>query len=198
MHIKSRLRTSSLAVAVVIWLVLLAAGFLILVHEAYSAVPVTRAMGEFPANGPLSLDLREPTLIVFARPQCPCTRATFVELDELRAQTSNGVSVTVVFTLPPQVPAGWEEGDLLTYARKMAGVHIILDRGGSIAREFGVVGSGHVLVYTPTGQLVFSGGITPSRGHEGDSAGRTAIVLLARGQSTSTTIRQPVFGCTLL
>jgi hypothetical protein len=46
--------------------------------------------------------------------------------------------------------------------------------------------------------LLFSGGITPARGHEGDSAGSDAIVELVKGRIPSNVIREPVFGCTLL
>jgi hypothetical protein len=74
---------------------------------------------------------------------------------------------------------------------------VIRDQGGVEARRFDVEGSGHVLLYAPSGKLLFSGGITPSRGHEGDNAGRSAIVsLILRGHAPVD--HTPVFGCSLL
>jgi hypothetical protein len=43
---------------------------------------------------------------------------------------------------------------------------------------------------------MFSGGITGSRGHSGDNAGRSAIVSLVNGESTETA-ETFVFGCSL-
>ncbi len=65
------------------------------------------------------------------------------------------------------------------------------------AGRFGVKGSGHVLLYQPSGRLVFSGGITPSRGHEGDNPGRAAVISLVL-QGRSPVNRTPVYGCPLL
>jgi hypothetical protein len=52
------------------------------------------------------------------------------------------------------------------------------------------------MVYDAGGALLFSGGITGSRGHAGDNAGRSSIVALLNrlpGTHTSTN----VFGCSL-
>ena len=52
-------------------------------------------------------------------------------------------------------------------------------------------------LYDAGGQLRFSGGITPARGHAGDNAGRSAIVALVESAS-SAPVETPVFGCSLL
>jgi hypothetical protein len=52
-------------------------------------------------------------------------------------------------------------------------------------------------LYAPTGKLLFSGGITASRGHEGDNVGRSAIVsFILNGHAPVN--HTPVFGCSLL
>ncbi len=185
-------------VAGVAWVALLGVGFGALLHEAYQPVPSGGEAALFPANPGVALDPRQPTLVLFAHPQCPCTKASLDELDQLRVQTHDGLAVTIVFTHPPGVAPGWENGALLTLAERMRGIRIVLDRGGTIAHAFGVTGSGHVLVYARTGRLLFSGGITPARGHEGDNAGSDAIADLMNGRIPPNVIREPVFGCTLL
>jgi hypothetical protein len=45
--------------------------------------------------------------------------------------------------------------------------------------------------------LAFSGGITDSRGHEGDNDGADAILEIVSGPGVRAVARTPVFGCTL-
>jgi hypothetical protein len=82
-------------------------------------------------------------------------------------------------------------------ATAITGARVLLDQDGREARRFHVVGSGHTLLFLPSGELLFSGGITGSRGHEGDNPGAEAIVdRLNYGHSA--VAKTPVFGCALL
>ena len=118
----------------------------------------------FPRKSAVRLVSDKLTLVLFAHPHCPCTRASLHELDGLLAETQNRVSVTVVFTIPDGVTADWEQGDLWNSATSIPGLRVIRDQGGGEAHRFDVEGSGHVLLYAPSGKLLFSGGITASRG----------------------------------
>ena len=64
------------------------------------------------------------------------------------------------------------------------------------ATRFGALTSGHVLLYGADAALLFSGGITASRGHVGENPGRSAIVTLLSGQRPERG-RTPTFGCLL-
>jgi hypothetical protein len=97
---------------------------------------------------------------------------------------------------PADEPAGWEQTDLWRTASAIPGVHVMTDVGGAEARVFGALVSGQTLLYSAMGSLLFSGGITGARGHEGDNAGRTALTSILAGR-TSATIRTKVFGCYL-
>jgi hypothetical protein len=172
-------------------------GFLILAQEEFTPVKAEPSVTLFPTRSAVQLVSDKPTLVLFAHPQCPCTEASLHELVGLLAETQNRVSVTVVFTIPDGVPAGWEQGDLWNSATNIHGIRVIRDQGGQEAHRFDVKGSGHTLLYAPSGRLLFSGGITASRGHEGDNVGRSAIVsfILTGHAPVSHT---PVFGCSLL
>jgi hypothetical protein len=75
-------------------------------------------------------------------------------------------------------------------------VSVRIDEAGREAARFGATTSGHVLLYDRGGRLRFSGGITASRGHVGDNAGRAALLgLLIHGETERE--RTPVFGCPL-
>jgi hypothetical protein len=186
-----------LAVAGVLWGSLLVVGFLFLAQEEFTPVKVSLPVTLFPRSSAVRLVSDQLTLVLFAHPHCPCTRASLHELDGLLAETQNRVSVTVVFTIPDGVPADWEQGDLWNSATRIPGLRVIRDQGGREAHRFDVLGSGHVLLYAPSGKLLFSGGITGSRGHEGDNVGRSAIVsFILKGHApVSHTV---VFGCSLL
>jgi hypothetical protein len=186
-----------LTLAGVFWVLFVAVGFVILAEEEFTPVKAAPQVALFPRNCALQLVSDKPTLVLFVHPHCPCTRASLHELDGLLAQTQNRVSAIVVFTIPDGVPAGWEQGDLWNSAITIPGLRVISDPGGREAHRFDVEGSGHVLLYAPSGKLLFSGGITASRGHEGDNVGRSAVVsfILEGHASVSQT---PVFGCSLL
>jgi hypothetical protein len=186
-----------LIVAGVSWVSFVAIGFLVLAKEEFTPVKAVSQVALFPRNCALHLVSDKPTLVLFAHPHCPCTRASLHELGSLLAQTQNRVSAIVIFTIPDGVPAGWEQGDLWNSATTIPSLQVISDPGGREAHRFNVEGSGHVLLYAPSGKLLFSGGITASRGHEGDNVGRSAVVsfILEGHASVSQT---PVFGCSLL
>jgi hypothetical protein len=186
-----------LAAAGILWGSLVVVGFLFLAQEEFTPVKASQSMKLFPQGSAVPLVSDKMTLVLFAHPHCPCTRASLHELDGLLAEAQNRVSVTVVFTIPSGVSAHWQRGDSWNLATNIPGVRVIKDQGGWEAHQFDVEGSGHVLLYAPSGKLLFSGGITASRGHEGDNAGRSAIVSFI--QSGHATVSQtPVFGCSLL
>jgi hypothetical protein len=52
------------------------------------------------------------------------------------------------------------------------------------------------VLYNSDGQLLFSGGITGARGHEGDNAGEDLVIAGLNGQNVGFQ-HTPVFGCSL-
>jgi hypothetical protein len=152
---------------------------------------------QWPKTAHIARDGSRLTLVMFLHPQCPCSRATVDELAELMSRESDRLSVQVEFVVPPHAPAGWESGDLLKQARAIPGVTTSIDLGEADARAFGATTSGDVNVYDSAGMLVFKGGITDGRGHEGDNAGLDAVLALSRGQRPQV-IRTLVFGCPLV
>jgi hypothetical protein len=101
-----------------------------------------------------------------------------------------------VFVRPAGATEDWTDTESWRAAASIPGVTPMLDDGGEAARAFGSVTSGHVLLYAPDGHLLYSGGITGARGHEGDNEGRQAVLAVIEG-FTPQTERHPVFGCGL-
>jgi hypothetical protein len=151
----------------------------------------------WPAEAQIARDHNRDTLIMFAHPKCPCTRASMEDLNRLLAQSGGRVAAHVLFFKPGDLPADWARTDLWRTAAAIPGVSVQDDLNGALARRFGAETSGYVLLYDAAGRLLFRGGITGGRGHAGDNAGMSAVISLVRGESVGQ-VRTPVYGCSLL
>ena len=150
----------------------------------------------WPSDSHIRLAPDRATLIMLAHPHCPCSRASVGELARLMAQTQARVTAYVLFLKPADSPDDWEKTDLWQSAASIPGVEVVADDDGVEARRFHAMTSGQTLLYDAAGRLLFSGGITGSRGHSGDNAGRSAIVSrLNTGEADRA--KTFVFGCPL-
>ena len=191
------------AVALALWCLALGYGFWRMTR--YNLTPGARAAS--PAAWPGStIDSRlridrvgSKTLLLFAHPQCPCTRATVGNLATILAQgNAASVKTTVVLFEPSShVAAGWEQSDLVRSAAKLPYASVVFDPGGALARRFGAETSGQVMLYDAGGRLLFSGGVTDERGHAGDSIGGDALSAIISGDAPKMR-STPVYGCALL
>jgi hypothetical protein len=150
----------------------------------------------WPMGGHIALAVNRPTLIMFAHPHCPCTRATIGELEKLMANCQGRLSAQVWFIKPAGTSEDWTDTDLWHTASAIPGVTVHRDDDGLEARRFQAETSGQTLLYNPDGQLLFQGGITISRGHAGDNPGSSALEALLNHKLTSQ-VQTPVFGCSL-
>ena len=137
-----------------------------------------------------------PTLVMLAHPRCPCTAASVGELAQIMARLQGKVAAYVLLVSPKNAHRAWDDASLRHSAESLPGVTVVFDIDGAEARRFGAETSGHTLLFASDGKLLFSGGITGSRGHAGDNAGESAIISLANNQEPPRT-RTLVFGCAL-
>ncbi len=181
-----------------LWLVLVGVGFAWVLTYENTPGGAGKASVVWPQGTALQLETNRATLILFAHPQCPCTRATIEELNRLLAQQKEGkVSAQVWFFQPEDQPGDWSQSDLWRSVEAIPGVRVQADVGGKEAQRFGAETSGSALLYSPQGQLLFKGGITSGRGHVGDNAGEIAIATLLGGKPAQSQ-QTPVYGCSLL
>jgi hypothetical protein len=178
------------------WLLTIGTGLGMLWAYAGTPGPPATPKIAWPHGASVVRDTRGPVLLLFLHPQCPCSRATLSELARLLADVPAPAAIHAFVYRPADEQAGWEQTDLWRTASAIRGVHVMTDVGGAEARVFGALVSGQTLLYSAMGSLLFSGGITGARGHEGDNAGRTALTSILGGR-TSATIQTKVFGCYL-
>ena len=191
-------RTSRVALVATtgIWLGAVCVGIALLTSYRNTPGPVSNNGPIWPAGSRLELSQNGSTLVLFAHPHCPCTRATLGELEKIAATQADKLNCWVVFLKPASTEDGWDQTDLWTTAKAISGVHVVCDVDGVEARRFDATTSGQTILYSQRGERIFSGGITLARGHSGDNAGRAAIEAYLKGGSLEYS-QTPVFGCPL-
>src|SRR5262249_29676633 len=162
-----------LFLATVGWIGAIGAGEVAMWRHANSPGPVGRALPDWPQGIRIPLASDRPTLIFFAHPKCPCTRASLGELATVLSGFAQPVDGFALFYKPRSVPDDWARTESRRRAEAIKGLHVAED-DGALARRFGARTSGHVVIYGPDGRLRFRGGLVGSRGEVGDSPARRA------------------------
>ncbi len=179
-----------------VWVVGIGVGFARLMNYATRPGERGASVRRWPAGSALIPDPDRANLVLLAHPRCPCTRATIGELENLLARSRGLVTAHVLFYRPGGEPDSWAMTDLWRRAAAIPGTRVQVDPDGRQARRFGARTSGQVLLYHCDGRLLFSGGITDTRGHAGASVGTEALwSLLTTGTAAQT--ETPVYGCPL-
>lgn len=179
------------------WSLLVCTGVLLLGHYSNNPGKAAAAPDVWPGSVEMALSEEKPTLLVLLHPQCSCSRSTLRELERLMAVVGDEVDTRAVFFDASSMDSDWVEGDLWEIARAIPHVTSFRDTDGQLIKQFGAFTSGQTLLYDTTGKLLFKGGITPSRGHEGDNKGKQYLLAILRNQVIETN-ESLVFGCSIL
>lgn len=182
--------------SLIMWLLLVGIGLSVLWGYENAPGIAAKPPAQWPEDSQIQRAPDGATLVMLAHPHCPCTRATIGELALLMAHSQGRLKAYVLFLKPTGFSVDWEKTDLWQSAARIPGVRVMVDDEGAEARRFHAATSGQTILYDAGGRLLFSGGITGSRGHSGDNTGRSAIVSLvnARAADEAETF---VFGCPL-
>jgi hypothetical protein len=147
-----------------------------------------------PNYTPVLTGSKQYELVMFAHPQCPCTKATLSELDRFLGRNNN-VSTRVYFIVPNGFES-WKNSENFKAAARIPGVEVRIDENGVLAEKFKACASGECFLFDRKATLLFHGGITVARGHEGDNLGLEQLSSIVEGRSL-TAISNVVYGCTL-
>jgi len=183
-----------LAVGVAVWLAAIVGGMGALADYSFKSGPAALPPRSWPADSTIEANQSLHTLVMVAHPKCSCTRASVAELSRLMTRLQGRVAGHVIFVEPDGTGSDWTQSDLWASASRIDGIVAHHDPGGIQAELFGAKTSGQVYLFDPSGTLLFEGGITPTRAHEGDSVGRQRIVALVLGNETDRD-NSLVYGC---
>jgi hypothetical protein len=192
----SRVKTPWHIVLCALWLFAAGAGAWALTKYENTPSGAAATPSEWPVKSGIARQPGRLTVLMFAHPHCPCTKASVGELNRLLTRCENPADVRVLFIQPKNTASDWTETGLRKTAEAIPGVKVQLDSDGEEARLFGAESSGYLVVYSPDGKLLFNGGITAARGHAGDNAGENVVVALLNGQSADLK-HTAIFGCSL-
>ena len=149
---------------------------------------------EWPSQSKIERQKNVPILIMFVHPKCPCTRASLAELKKILAVSKSNLIVTVVFSKAAFSATDWEKDFLWESVKHIEEIQTYVDLENHEAKMFGINTSGQTVLYDENGHLIFHGGITASRGHEGDNLGQITIInYLKNGSLNCTTTK--AYGC---
>ena len=180
--------------ALVAWLAAVGVGFAKGWRFTYTPGPAAAAPPVWPGQA-IAHDRARPTIVVVLHPECSCSAATLEELSRILAVSGSNASAVVLFDIPDGLTLS-ESNPLRARAAAMPGVRTVIDPGGPESSRFGALVSGQAFLYDADGRLLFSGGITPGRGHAGPSDGAAAIQSILAGERAGVPAT-PVFGCLL-
>jgi len=191
------LRSKKLIVFIVVWFIVVLCGMSLMV--GYSNTPGEKSS---PPNillkeAPISFNDNNYQLLMFIHPKCPCTRSSIRELTRLITSCPENITVTFFCFDPSDQNDNWLNTAIVKSAQAIPNSIIISDVDGKTAEAFDAKTSGHVLLYHSNGRLLFSGGITAGRGHEGDNIGRTFITDIVKNKGSENS-QCLVYGCPII
>jgi hypothetical protein len=186
-----------LAIAVFGWGALAIAGAALLAWKSHEPGATTAPPPVFPASLTQHRVDGLTTVFVALHPRCPCSRATIGNLERALAKSLPHNIVALVYT-PRGAAPDWASSDTVRRIAA-AGAHTVADADGRAAASLGMQTSGQVVAYDRAGRLAFSGGVTPSRAHEGDCAGLTRLTEILNGRDAldAAPTVTGVYGCPL-
>src|SRR6185295_11598556 len=186
-----------LVVAASVWIAAGVFGFAFLLDYSVQPGAAASAPQQWPSDSRIPAPQGHHVLVMTVHPHCPCSRASVTELNNMMALLrGTGVKGYVVVVKPAEFANEWVETESYRSAGRIPGVEVLLDVDGVESARLGAQTSGQVLLYGPDGGLLFAGGLTPDRGHLGDSPGQHRILSLVK-TGTADAKESLVFGCSL-
>lgn len=179
------------------WLVLLSVGMVYLtLYQSRPGVMATPETVDAAAVLDALDDADGRRVVLFAHPHCPCTLATARALERVLERPDVDAACDVFFFEPADADPTWADGRLARFVAQLPRTTVHRDVEGEVALRFGAMTSGTVLVLDEGGDVLFTGGVTPQRGHEGVNSGAQSVLAhLQAAPGAQPT--HPVFGCGL-
>lgn len=171
------------------WILAVSVGMGAIVRYDSTPAAAHQVAPKWPLESAISFDGSRPNLVIAIHPECSCTRASLNELARMLPILGGHVRIVALLL--------GRNGNRYQEAIEEMNLEYFADPSGSEAARLGLTTSGEIAIYAADGNLLYSGGITGARAHEGDNPGEAAA-LAALGAINSIGIQKaPVFGCEL-
>jgi hypothetical protein len=173
------------------WLIAVGISFHILFNYSGEAGRVGSVPAAWPKQSQLHFQ-NEYELVMFVHPGCTCSSASLSELSRLLSKEEK-LKAQVVFMKTKKLDSLFVENDLVKKAQLLPRTKLYFDQDGVEAKKFGALTSGHTFLFHHEKGLLFNGGLTAARGHEGKSQGQESIEQILQNKPYRKVAS--VFGC---
>lgn len=136
-----------------------------------------------------------PTLFFFLHPKCSCSLASLTELENILRENVSYIKVIGVVSVRSAVDQEFMNSESVLRMKELKDIEMYYDIGSTETRNLGISTSGHVLFYDQVGELRYTGGITSSRGHVGDSIGKFELSNRLKEIYSEQKFVADVYGC---
>lgn len=182
--------------AALLWSGSALAGYLYIFRYESKPATLASAARHWPEGSGLNHMAGAFELVMVVHPRCPCTRASVAELNKLLLRFQGKLRAHALVLKPFETSEAWGQTEISARLAQMPYLETVKDYRGATAERFGALISGETLLYGPTGTLLFDGGLTAFRGHEGPSLGQTLLSSMVAGSETGFH-QTKVFGCSI-
>jgi len=111
------------------------------------------------------------TILMFAHIYCPCTKASLIEFEKIRRKYNFEPLIIFDYISDDDVNENNLINDLQSnrlFAQKLK-IKYIIDDKREIIKKYKITTSGFTVLYDNSYNVIYTGGVTPYRGHIGES-----------------------------
>ncbi|MEM9411025.1 MAG: hypothetical protein AAGA30_07925 [Planctomycetota bacterium] len=181
--------------SVAFWMICVGLFAMVLIRYEYQSEPVI-VPSQWPSQSQINRMPDAYELVLFLHPKCVCSYATLDQLTKILPANREHLNFTLSVYCPKSRDSQWSQTDLTESFQALFPSQVVIDHENREASCFGVNCSGHLVLYDPDGSLLFSGGITKSRGHRGDCIAAETLKKTILEKNTGP-FSYPAFGCKL-
>lgn len=171
------------------WILAVSAGMGAIVRYDSTPAAAHQVLAEWPRESAIGFDGSRPNLVMAVHPVCSCTRASLNELARMLPPLGGRARIVILLL--------GRNGNRYEQMVKDMNIESFADRTGVEASRLGLTTSGEIAIYAAGGNLLYSGGITESRAHEGDNPAEAAAMAALQSAGSVGIRNAPVFGCEL-
>jgi hypothetical protein len=134
-------------------------------------------------------------LFFFIHPKCSCTLASIDEFKDLLKDEYKDIKIVAIVSTRSSVDNEFMYSESTNLIKELNQVEIFYDIGAIETQKLGIKTSGHLLFYDSLGNLLYSGGITVSRGHRGESVGKMELSRRMKSSNNYQKYMADAYGC---
>ncbi len=184
----------SISLLISFWAVIIALGMLQFYRYETREGAKEVSNKSWPEGTSLSYSKSKFSWVMGIHPKCPCSLATVGNLERLFRYIEEPFHITALVRQDPL--SDESKSKVVRRLSKLPQVSIFFDERGETAAKFGMLTSGDSRIYNRSGELIFAGGITINRSHEGWSPG-ASLILEQMSKGSKKSVELPVFGCNI-